>query len=343
VTMLTGAQGARVMSEAFNDPARLIDTFRGKHAFLSSFFVRDLVLDGVTYRSGEHAFNTAKTLDADAAAQVRDAPTPAIAKRLGRQVPLRDDWDKAVRYEVMCSVLKAKFADPDLRAQLLATGDALLIEGNQHEDSHWGQCSCEQHRAWPGANHLGWMLMEHRAGLRGDRADRWTRVAVTGHRPQSLTSDQSAWAQGELERLAVKLRDGHDTKVAISGAALGADTMWARAGVRAGLDLWAYVPFLAQAAKWSTDERVSWGKLLSVATRTLVLGADYDVRLLHARNDFMLRDADLMIAVLDPAKTTGGTASVVKKARAAGQALVLVDVAARTVRLERAPAAGKSH
>jgi len=343
VTILTGAQGARVMSEALNDPARLIDDFRRAHAFLSNFFERELVLDGVTYPSGEHAFNAAKTLDVIAAEQVRKAPTSAIAKRLGRRVPLRPGWDTTVRYEVMRAVLAAKFADPDLRARLLATGDALLIEGNRHEDSHWGQCSCEKHRAWPGANHLGRMLMGLRAALRGDRVDRWTRVAVTGHRPPSLTPDQSAWAEGELERLAVKLHDGHDTKVAISGAALGADTMWARAGVRAGLDLWAYVPFLAQAAKWSTDERVAWGKLLSVATRTLVLGAEYDVRLLHARNDFMLRDADLMIAVLDPAKTTGGTASVVKKARAAGQGLVLVDVVARTVRLERAPAAGKSH
>jgi uncharacterized phage-like protein YoqJ len=105
--------------------------------------------------------------------------------------------------------------------------------------------------------------------------------------------------------------------------------------VHSGLDLWAYVPFLAQAAKWSTADRATWSKMLSVANRTLVLGAEYDVRLLHARNDFMLRDADLVIAVMDPAKTTGGTASVVKKARAAGQAMVTVDVATRKVRLER--------
>jgi ribA/ribD-fused uncharacterized protein len=186
--MLAAAQGARVMSEAFNDPARLIDDFRGEYAFLSNFFMRELVLDGVDYRSAEHAFNVKKTLDAAAAEQVRLAPTPALAKRLGRRVPLRDGWDETVRYEVMRAVLAAKFADPDLLARLLATGDALLIEGNQHEDNHWGQCSCEQHRAWPGANHLGWMLMEHRAALRGDRADRLTRVAVTGHRPTSATT-----------------------------------------------------------------------------------------------------------------------------------------------------------
>jgi ribA/ribD-fused uncharacterized protein len=335
MTILTGAQGARVMSEAFADPSALIDHFTGTHGFVSNFDTHPFLYDGLEYASAEHAFNAAKTLDAAAAEQVRAASTPAIAKRLGRKVPLRDGWDERVRFEVMRAVLEAKFTDPGLRAQLLATGTALLVESTTWHDQVWGDCTCDEHRPWPGANHLGRMLMALRADLRGDAADRWTRVAVTGHRPQSVTPDQAAWAQGELERLAVKLRDEHQAKVAISGAALGADTWWARAAVHSGLDLWAYVPFLAQAAKWSTADRATWSKMLSVANRTLVLGAEYDVRLLHARNDFMLRDADLVIAVMDPAKTTGGTASVVKKARAAGQAMVTVDVATRKVRLER--------
>ena len=340
MTILTGAQGARVMSESFADPARLIDHFTGPYAFLSNFHPRTLVHDGLQCASAEHAFNAAKTLDTAAAEQVRTAATPAIAKRLGRQVPLREHWDDVVRFEVMRAVLEAKFTDPDLRAQLLATGTALLVEGTTWHDQAWGQCACDGHRLWPGTNHLGRMLMGLRARLRADSPTTWTRVAVTGHRPQFFTPEQTVWAKSELERLAAKLRDGNGTQVAIGGGALGADTWWARAAVRAGLDLWVYVPFLDQSAKWEQEDRKTWGQMLSVAQRTLVLGSGYDVRLLHARNDFMLRDADLMIAVLDPAKTTGGTVSAVAKARAAGQALVVVDVVAHRTHLELGTTAG---
>jgi ribA/ribD-fused uncharacterized protein len=322
------------MSE-FDDPATLIDDFRGPFAFLSNFHRQAFLYHGLEYGSAEHAFNAAKTLDPAAAEQVRTAATPAIAKQLGRKVPLRDGWDAAVRFEVMRSVLEAKFTDPDLRARLLATGTALLVESTTWHDQVWGDCTCDEHRPWPGGNHLGRMLMDLRTRLRGDSPDRWTRVAVTGHRPLYFTPDQANWAQGELERLAVKVRDEHGTRVALTGAALGADTVWARSAARAGLDLWAYVPFLTQPASWTPEDRKTWGQMLSLAQRTLVLGAEYDVRLLHARNDFMLRDADLVIAVMDPAKTTGGTASTVAKARAAGRTLVIVDVAARHTRLER--------
>jgi len=143
-----------------------------------------------------------------------------------------------------------------------------------------------------------------------------------------------------LERLAVKLRDQHGTQIGISGASMGADTWFARSTVHAGLDLWAYVPFLAQPIRWPAPDQKVWRTLLDRAARTLVLGDGYDVRLLHARNDYMLRDADLMIAVLDPAKTTGGTVSAVKKARAAGQALVVVNVVARRTHIERPVLAG---
>jgi len=235
----------------------------------------------------------------------------------------------------MTAVLEAKFTDPELRGLLLGTGDALLVEGVTWHDTVWGSCVCDKHRPWAGKNRLGVELMALRASLRGDPADRWTRVAVTGHRPQFLTPDQQTWARSELDRLAVKARDHHGTKVAISGAALGADTWWARSAVRAGLDLWAYVPFLAQPSKWPDEDRRVWGQLISAATRTLVLAAAYNVALLHSRNDFMLRDADMVIAVWDPTKTTGGTASAVVKARAAGKTLVIVDVTTKTTRIER--------
>ena len=217
MTILTGEQGARLMS-AFDDPTRLIDSFTGKHLFLSNFDTRPFTYAGARCPSCEHGFNASKTLDPAQRAHVMAAPTPAEAKRRGRAVDLRPDWDSRVRYEVMAAVLEAKFTDPELRQLLLGTGDALLVEGNGHHDQQWADCVCDRHRAWAGKNRLGVELMALRASLRGDPADRWTRVAVTGHRPQFLTPDQQTWARSELDRLAVKVRDHHGTKVAISGA-----------------------------------------------------------------------------------------------------------------------------
>ena len=62
-------------------------------------------------------------------------------------------------------------------------------------------------------------------------------------------------------------------------------------------------------------DRAHWEYLRSHAEREIVLGDRYDARLLHARNDAMLRDCGLLIAVCDPFRTDGGTAATLKKAR----------------------------
>lgn len=338
----TGPRGSGVrQARELDDPALLVDRFAGRFDFLSNFYRVPVLLDGVVYPSSEHAFNALKTDDPAQRETVRTASTPARAKAAGRRVSLRvpaAEWDAHLRFEVMREVVRAKFTDPDLRAALLSTGDALLIEGTGDQrhawhDQVWGQCYCAKHRPWAGGNHLGRTLMAERARVRGD--ERWTRVAVTGHRPRYLDRQQSDFARAELRRLAVKLRAEHATQVAISGMALGSDTWWADAAVDAGLDLWAYVPFWSQPDGWALPQASHWGDLLDVATRHVVLGESYDVRLLHSRNDFMLRDCDLLIAVHDPARTGGGTASTLAKARAQGTTIVLVDVAAERTTIER--------
>jgi precorrin-6x reductase len=62
-------------------------------------------------------------------------------------------------------------------------------------------------------------------------------------------------------------------------------------------------------------------------------GTDYDVRLLRARNDGMLAEADAVVAVLKPSKTSGGTASAVRKAQAMGLPIVHLNPERRTVTL----------
>ena len=111
--------------------------FTGEYAFLSNFYPHPVEVDGDIYPTNEHAFQALKTDDPAEREKVRLAKTPASAKSLGKRVTLREGWD-TLRFEVMERLVRAKFADADLAAKLLATGERELIEGNTWRDTTWG-------------------------------------------------------------------------------------------------------------------------------------------------------------------------------------------------------------
>lgn len=89
---------------------------------------------------------------------IRKANTPMIAARLGRdrKQKLRRDWE-SVKVSVMREALRAKFTQhPALRALLLSTGDAKLVEHTEN-DAYWGDGGDGS-----GRNMLGQLLMELR-------------------------------------------------------------------------------------------------------------------------------------------------------------------------------------
>ena len=143
----------------------IIPSFTGSYAFLSNFYSAATMAEGIRYPTSEHAFQAMKTLDLEQRQRIAEAPTPGRAKQLGRSVQLRPDWD-SYRIEAMRQVLRSKFSDPLLRDQLLATGDATLVEGNQHGDRFWGQVGSD------GTNWLGRLLMELRASIRSETPHR---------------------------------------------------------------------------------------------------------------------------------------------------------------------------
>jgi ribA/ribD-fused uncharacterized protein len=142
-------------------------SFREELAFLSNFHPSPLTgRDGRVYPTVEHAYQSAKTADPAWRERIRLAPSPAAAKQLGRQAPIRGDW-AGVRVPLMRRILLAKFSQhPALRARLVAlTGP--IVERNVWHDTFWGCCSCERHRG-AGSNVLGLLLMQVRAQLGGE-------------------------------------------------------------------------------------------------------------------------------------------------------------------------------
>ena len=137
-----------------------INDFRGKYAFLSNYYnspVHQELPDGtiIDYPTIEHAFQATKTKDIKMRQRIAAAKTPGEAKKIGRHVQLRSDWNE-IKTDVMLSFVRAKFTWPDLQAKLLATGDAYLEEGNTWGDRIWGTVDGE------GENRLGKILMQVR-------------------------------------------------------------------------------------------------------------------------------------------------------------------------------------
>jgi hypothetical protein len=136
----------------------MIDNFHGQYFWLSNFYPCEVRYDGVLYRSVEHAYQAAKTLDKRQRNAMRLANTAALAKRLGRSATMRSDWSD-IKLSVMRDLVTQKFSDPALGALLLATKGHDLAEGNWWGDTFWGTCKGTGH------NHLGKILMDIRSAL----------------------------------------------------------------------------------------------------------------------------------------------------------------------------------
>ena len=142
-----------------------ITRFSGEYDFLSNFYPSAIELDSVLYPTVEHAFQAAKTFDADERYKLQIAPTPAAVKHAGRRVKLRSDWE-SVKVGIMEGLVRDKFTrHPELAEALLGTGDADLIEGNTWNDRTWGMTRDRKSGQWIGKNHLGRILMKVRDEL----------------------------------------------------------------------------------------------------------------------------------------------------------------------------------
>lgn len=148
-----------------NKEIKIIDCFDGEYAFLSNFHPSQIRINCITYPTIEHAFQAAKTMDFDIRNEIAAASTPGIAKRMGRKVALREDWEE-VKDIIMKNLIHEKFKDKELAKQLLATGDAELIEGTTWHDNYWGNCTCEKCKNIEGKNMLGKILMQEREYLK---------------------------------------------------------------------------------------------------------------------------------------------------------------------------------
>lgn len=131
-----------------------IDSFRNEYYFLSNFYPCDITYKEIAYKNNEAAFQAQKDLTRSLEFSNLE---PEKAKRLGRKVNLRKDWEQ-VKVGIMKELLRCKFdQNPSLKEKLLETGNKYLAEGNSWDDKFWGV-----NKKGIGQNNLGILLMKLR-------------------------------------------------------------------------------------------------------------------------------------------------------------------------------------
>ena len=139
-----------------------ITRFAGEYRWLSNFWPAPIPYGNITFPTSEHAYQAFKSQDPEVWKIVAALPTPGMAKRYGSKIVLHPDWD-SFKVETMRRILVIKFQNPELKAKLIATGDAQLVEGNTWGDLFWGVDTT----MGVGSNQLGKLLMGIRDGLQG--------------------------------------------------------------------------------------------------------------------------------------------------------------------------------
>lgn len=133
-------------------------------------------------RSVEHAYQASKCASYEMFERVLRAKTAADARRLGRSVAIKRNWE-AIKLPLMRGLIQAKFeSHPALAQALVNTGSVDLVEGNTRGDRFWGATaltavddpvatpmtlwkSGDGYTALGGENWLGKLLMERRSVL----------------------------------------------------------------------------------------------------------------------------------------------------------------------------------
>src|SRR5688572_19682931 len=125
-----------------------------EYGCFSNFSRHGFELDGKYWKTSEHYFQAQKFAGTKFEEQVRLAYSAKQAAEMGRRrdFPLRDDWE-SVKDAIMRRGVQRKFeTHADIRAILLHTCDANLVE-NAPGDYYWGSG-----KDGTGKNRLGQIL-----------------------------------------------------------------------------------------------------------------------------------------------------------------------------------------
>lgn len=143
----------------------MINQFREEYSFLSNFAAVNIVYGDITFPSVENYYVAMKTKDNQERLKISKMK-PGEAKKYGRTLKIREDWDD-IKLEVMMWGVSKKFLQEPYKSKLLATGMENIVEGNYWGDSFWGIDLKQDPNI--GENNLGRILMIIRRFLKDEK------------------------------------------------------------------------------------------------------------------------------------------------------------------------------
>jgi len=141
------------------------------------------------------------------------------------------------------------------------------------------------------------------------------RVAFTGHRPERLGDRVN-----DVYTAIQTFMQNENPSLVISGMAGGVDQLaagWARA---LRIPWVAAVPFIGQQSRWPKRHQDVYFKLLEDASRIEVISESYSKDVYQKRDEWMVDNCDLLVAVWD-GKKYGGTYNTIKYAERVGRVI----------------------
>lgn len=114
-----------------------IEQFAGEYRWLSNFWLVEIEYEGIKYPSVEHFYVAMKTTDIELRKEISELETSGKAKRFGRTMSIRSDWDD-IKVQIMEYGLRQKYSQEPFKSKLLSTVGLDIEEGNTWNDTWWG-------------------------------------------------------------------------------------------------------------------------------------------------------------------------------------------------------------
>lgn len=162
------------------------------------------------------------------------------------------------------------------------------------------------------------------------------KITITGHRPNKLGNDYDLTSpliqkiKARIEEILgdydiMYMHDPTTEFTLITGMALGIDTLFAKIAIEYEIPFTAAIPCTNQDSQWPTKSRNTYHQILSnsLCTQHLVTRSSYTNECMQLRNEWMVDNCDLLIAVFD--NTPGGTANCVNYAKSKNKEIIYIN------------------
>jgi len=152
-------------------------------------------------------------------------------------------------------------------------------------------------------------------------------LAITGHRPSKLGgfSLPNPTYLKVCQALDAKFRELKPEKI-IVGMSQGIDQYAAFVAHKLGIPFIAAVPFVGQEKIWPAAAQKTYHQLLKLASKQVIVSeGGYSIEKMMIRNEWMVDQADMILACFDKTTKNGGTYNCIQYVIKKSKPIIFID------------------